>query len=142
MKVNILHNKGNHLIVDGFSSGNLSDVEEIKKLIVGIKDEIGMTAISDPLVLYHEADDSRESGVTGTIILAESNITIHTYPAKNWFALDIYSCNEFDIDSALSFIKDKLDVGECEVKILKRGFYDDEPLEGLRPSVVVERFQK
>tara|TARA_Y100000310_G_scaffold69970_2_gene65491 strand:+ start:1884 stop:2267 length:384 start_codon:yes stop_codon:yes gene_type:complete len=125
MRVNKLHDRGNHLIVDGFSSGNLSDVDSIRDLIVGLKDEIGMTAISEPLVVYHEAEDSRESGVTGTIILAESNITIHTYPAKKWFALDVYSCNEFDVESALGFLRSKLEVGEHEVKILKRGFYDE-----------------
>jgi S-adenosylmethionine decarboxylase len=124
MKVNTLHNKGNHLVLDGFSSSDLGNVEFFKKFLVELTQELGMNAISNPLVVYHEASDGAESGVTGTILLAESNITIHTYPSKRWFALDIYSCNEFDVEGIISYLKGRLGIGEFDYKILKRGFYE------------------
>lgn len=34
-----------------------------------------------------------ESGVTGTVILAESHVAIHTWPEKNYITLDIFVCN-------------------------------------------------
>tara|TARA_Y100000034_G_scaffold78667_1_gene94516 strand:+ start:1535 stop:1972 length:438 start_codon:yes stop_codon:yes gene_type:complete len=124
MRVNILHNKGNHLIVDGFSSCDLRNVDLIRDLILDLVDVVEMNAISEPLVIYHEADDEDESGVTGVVILAESNVTIHTYPSKKWFALDIYSCNEFDVDKVVEFLKESFGLRKHDVKILKRGFYE------------------
>jgi S-adenosylmethionine/arginine decarboxylase-like enzyme len=37
-------------------------------------------------------------GITGFVALAESNITLHTYPEKGYIVLDIFSCKEFDIE--------------------------------------------
>jgi S-adenosylmethionine decarboxylase len=126
MRVNILHNKGNHFVVDGFSSCDLGNVDLIRDFILDLIEVVKMNAISEPMVIYHEADDEKESGVTGVVILAESNITIHTYPTKKWFALDIYSCNEFDIDKIVEFLKKSFGLGKFETKILKRGFYNEE----------------
>jgi len=124
MRVKKLHNFGNHFILDGFSKVDLSDIRFISDLLLDLPKEIGMKAISDPIVLFHESDDKMESGVTGTIILAESNITIHTYPNKKWFALDIFSCKEFDVDFVFNILKNKLQIVEYRKKILKRGFYE------------------
>jgi S-adenosylmethionine decarboxylase len=125
MKVTKLHGNGNHLLFDGICvSGELIDKEEIiEKFLVDVVDLIEMRAISEPIVIKHESVDERESGITGTIILADSNITIHTYPKKKWFSLDIYSCKEFDVDKAVNFVVKKLDVEKHNSKIFRRGFY-------------------
>ncbi len=109
-------------MIDGFSSGKLDDIRFIKKLLLELVKEVKMNAISKPLVIDHIANNESESGVTGTIILAESNITIHTYPNKNWFCLDIYSCKEFEVSNIIDYLKNKLKMNKFEYKLLKRGF--------------------
>jgi|TARA_B100001971_G_scaffold183797_1_gene182034 S-adenosylmethionine decarboxylase len=122
-----LHGKGNHLIIDGYSSSNklLKDVEGIKKLLINLPKKIGMRAISRPLVIAYKAKskDNSQNGITGTVILAESNITIHTYPKFNFFCLDIFSCNEFPIKNTIDYLTNKLKIIKYEKKLLKRGFY-------------------
>lgn len=120
MKISKLHGLGNHLVFDGYSEADLDSVKFVKSFIEKTVKEIGMRPISDTLVLYHEAEDPMESGVTGTIILAESNITIHTYPKKEWFCLDIFSCNEFDVYKTLNYVKKELKVKRFDYKLLVR----------------------
>ena len=125
MRVKIIHGLGNHLILDGFAEGDLDSEEFVKSLLVDCVYEVGMKVISKPLVLNYDAEDESESGVTGVIVLAESNITIHTYPKKKYFCFDLFSCNEFDIDHVINFLNKKLGLSKCEIKLLKRGLYDE-----------------
>lgn len=122
MKVKQIHGHGNHLIFDGFSEGDIGNVDFIKEFLVNLAEKIKMNAISKPFVLSHDAEDEFESGVTGTIILAESNITIHTYPKKKWLCLDIYSCKEFDIRKTINYLIKKLSIIKYKRKVLRRGF--------------------
>ncbi len=121
MKLLKLHGKGNHLILDGYSKyKKLSEVRFIENFLVELTKEIKMRAISKPLVLYHNCKTSEESGVTGTILLAESNITIHTYPNKNQFYLDIFSCNEFEIGKTLDYLRENLKITKYKKRLLRR----------------------
>ncbi len=40
---------------------------------------------------YHQF---RPSGVTGVVLLAESHITMHSWPEYNYIALDLFSCGD------------------------------------------------
>lgn len=121
MKVKTYHKKGNHLILDGYSNKNLDDKKEIKKFLNKTVKQIKMKALSKPYVKKYNAPVKSESGITGTIILAESNITIHTYPQKKWFALDIFSCKEFNINKTLKYLKKELGITNYKSKLLRRG---------------------
>ncbi len=44
-------------------------------------------------------------GYTGVIVLAESHISIHTWPENNYAALDIFMCGDCDPDLALDFLR-------------------------------------
>ena len=125
MKIKKIHGKGNHLIADCFSCSSkiLASKKEITKILNELPEIIGMRKISNPLVLYHRAKRKSESGVTGIIILAESNITIHTYPEKNFVSVDVYSCKEFDIGAAMQYLKEKFKFKKLKKHIIKRGFY-------------------
>ena len=123
MKINKLHNQGNHLILDGFSNQDLDNKEYIKDFLINLTKKIKMHALSKPIVISHKAKQESESGITGTIILKESNITIHTYPNKKWFCLDIYSCKEFELDNTINYLIKELKITKHKKRILKRGFY-------------------
>jgi S-adenosylmethionine decarboxylase len=123
MKVEKKHKKGNHLIMDGTSKADLNNKKNMKKLLLDLVKIAEMKPISKPLIIKYNAKDREESGVTGTIILAESNITIHTYPEKNLFFLDLFSCKEFEIDKITDYLKKELKMEKHKIKILKRGDY-------------------
>ena len=123
-----LHGKGNHLIVDGYckSKNILEKRKEIETFLKKLTKEVKMKSISKPLVLKYnpKSEDKTQNGITGTIILAESNITIHTYPYYNFFCLDIFSCKEFPIQKTMEYLTKKLKMIKYNKRILKRGFYN------------------
>tara|TARA_Y100000310_G_scaffold328883_1_gene397740 strand:+ start:306 stop:689 length:384 start_codon:yes stop_codon:yes gene_type:complete len=125
MKVKKIHGHGNHLIFDGFSELELNDIEFVKRFLEKTVKKVKMKSISKPLVLEYKAKEKLEGGITGMIILAESNMTLHTYPGKKAFFLDIFSCKEFDIENTMKFLIKELKVVKYKYKFLKRGFYDE-----------------
>lgn len=123
MEVKRIHNKGNHLLIDIYScksKENLNSKKKIKNFLLEATKKISMKPISKPFVLYYNSKNKRESGITGFIILAESHISIHTYPLKNFASIDIYSCNEFDYRSLIKFVKNNFKTNKVKTKLIKR----------------------
>ena len=61
-------------------------------------------------------------GVSGVAVLAESHISIHTWPEKSYAALDIFVCGEnANPEAALKHIEEKLEATKLTVKKLDRG---------------------
>ncbi|WMW82073.1 polyamine aminopropyltransferase [Undibacterium cyanobacteriorum] len=54
--------------------------------------EAGLTIVGERFFPFSHEDGSA-AGVTGTLLLAESHLAIHTWPEKRAITLDIYVCN-------------------------------------------------
>lgn len=82
---------GTEWIVDaaGCSPERLRDVERLRALAEGVVRELGLTVVAPPL--WHVFPG--EGGVTGMLLLAESHLTLHTYPEHRSLALNLYCCN-------------------------------------------------
>ncbi len=59
-------------------------------------------------------------GYTGVIMLAESHISIHTWPEKEYAALDVFMCGHCDADKALNFLKQRFPDDIFEVRSVFR----------------------
>ena len=63
-------------------------------------------------------------GVTGIVSIAESHISIHTWPEFKYAAVDIFSCGEdFDLESCVKVISDNLKCNHITRKTIKRGLH-------------------
>jgi len=65
----------------------LLDGEDFKKRCTDMVRASGLTIMD---VTFQQFDDS---GFTGTVVLAESHLAIHTWPENNGLTLDVYVCN-------------------------------------------------
>lgn len=63
-------------------------------------------------------------GVTGFILLAESHISIHTWPEHNYAAVDVFSCKEFDTNVVTALLKKLFESNKIELNKLNRGSLD------------------
>jgi len=124
MKVTKLHGRGNHLVLDcyGCDRRSINSKKTISSMLNELPELIGMKRISKPHIVEYEAEQEPESGITGFVLLAESHISIHTYPKKGYFAFDIFSCREFDINKAMNYVRNKFRIKRIRRNIVKRGY--------------------
>ena len=59
-------------------------------------------------------------GVTGVVLLAESHITVHTWPERDYAAFDVFMCGRCDADAAAAVIADAFAGAAVEVRGLDR----------------------
>ena len=114
---------GPHLTMD---MGNcdpvrLDDLDVCFNVLDTLPERIGMTKITQPYVFRYAADVPEDSGITGVVIIAESHISIHTYPAKRFAFADVFSCKPFDVERASRFIVDAFRSLSPVTHVEKRG---------------------
>lgn len=61
-------------------------------------------------------------GVSGVIVIAESHLSIHTWPEYGYAAVDIFTCGEIvDPWKAFDFLRDRLQSSHFSTMEMKRG---------------------
>jgi len=78
---------GTHLIVDLSGAGHLDDVPYIERALIE-----AVEAADATLLHIHLHHFTPNGGVSGVAVLAESHISIHTWPERGFAALDIFMC--------------------------------------------------
>ncbi|HIM62500.1 MAG TPA: S-adenosylmethionine decarboxylase proenzyme [Dehalococcoidia bacterium] len=112
-----------HLVIDGYG-GNIDkmwDLDLVRDFLYDYPESLGMTRITEPNVLRYDAPKSEDSGVSGFVIIAESHISIHTFPRKDYINIDIFSCQPFDHEQALEDVKKTFGLTEVKTWLLERG---------------------
>ncbi len=61
----------------------------------------GLTVVGKLFHAFRDIDD-HQSGVTGTVVLAESHLALHTWPELGAVTLDVYVCNFSGDNSTLA----------------------------------------
>jgi S-adenosylmethionine/arginine decarboxylase-like enzyme len=56
-----------------------------------------------------------EGGVTGVCVLSTSHCSIHTWPLRPFFVMDVYSCREFDTMSVEKLLTERLGAYDLQV---------------------------
>jgi S-adenosylmethionine decarboxylase len=109
---------GQHLIADLHGCSGLDDVAGIERALRAAAGAAGATVID--LRLHHFGPGS---GVTGMALLAESHISIHTWPEHGYAALDCFLCGaRHDLDAALAVVVAELTPDHVETQTIKRGY--------------------
>ncbi len=115
---------GPHLTLD-LSECNrrkLSDLSFIYNLLDELPDVIDMHKITAPYTfIYRPQHNPAEWGISGFVIIAESHISIHTFPDNGHAFVDIFSCRQFDIHKAMNYIVSSLEAGRADKRLSGRG---------------------
>jgi S-adenosylmethionine decarboxylase len=115
----------------GCNYEKISNLEYVFKFLNELPEKIGMTKITQPYVFPYEGLIPEDKGITGTVIIAESHITFHSFVEKDYFFFDVFSCKHFDVDRVAELVMEAF-----EVKVVER----HEALRGVNfPRSVEER---
>jgi len=112
-----------HLIVDGYYCNQqaLSDSKGLMNFLGTFPEIISMNAISEPQVQEYHGSKSEDWGLSGFVLIAESHISVHTFPEKNFVNVDIFSCKAFDVYFSVEVIKKQFRTGRIQHQVLSRG---------------------
>jgi spermidine synthase len=95
---------GSHVLADisGSTSSLLNDGPQLEQLLVHAAQAVGATVLSR----HHHA--FAPHGVTAVVVLAESHISIHTWPEWGGATLDAYTCGPVDSERLVDIIIEDL----------------------------------
>lgn len=108
---------GRHLLIDywGCDTELLNNESELVKLLALAADAAGAKVMSTH---SHQFD---HQGVTAVSILAESHISIHTWPEARYASVDVYTCGNCDSLAAHQLLEVALSAQRAEVVEFSRG---------------------
>ncbi len=109
---------GWHLLADlyGIEADLLTQAPLIEQLLREAAEAAGAT-----ILLGHFHSFGPMQGVTGVLLLAESHISIHTWPEFGFAAADIFMCGQAQPQTAMEVIRLALKPSSCDVNTTRRG---------------------
>ncbi len=107
---------GTHLIIDLIGASGLSDIELIDKALRDCVEEAGATLLH--IHLHHFTPNA---GVSGVAVLAESHISIHTWPERDYAALDVFMCGDARPEACKAVLERAFRPSKMRVKEILRG---------------------
>lgn len=112
-----------HLIIDGYGGDpqKLSDEQLVRALLEQSPSEMGMVKIAPPYVCRYQGSESPDWGVSGFVLIAESHISVHTFPERGILWADIFSCKPFDVERLVHRMRKTFALRETNLCLLERG---------------------
>lgn len=108
---------GQHLLADlsGIEPQRLSDCATLELLL-----RQAAQAAGAHVLFSHFHGFGTGLGVTGVVLLAESHITIHTWPENGYAAADIFMCGAAQPELALAVIEQALAPASRQINLVER----------------------
>ncbi len=109
---------GKHLLLDLYQACHLSDQGVIEQALLEAAE-----ACNAKILQKNFHSFGGEQGITGMLLLAESHISIHTWPESHFAAVDIFMCGNCDPSLAIASIKKYLCPKSVDVREFDRGTF-------------------
>ena len=111
---------GRQILIEFYDCQNevLTDRNRIRQYMLEAAYHAGATVISD--TFHHFKPD----GVSGVVIIAESHISIHTWPEHRYAAVDVFTCGDaVDPWGVPRHLQEKLQAKNLSSMEIKRGLF-------------------
>lgn len=116
---------GVHIMIDGYTGAGPFMVDQLALhgLLSKLPGEMGMHPICEPVVVSVGANCKKDpGGLSGFVMIAESHISFHTFPARGFVTIDLYTC-QIDVDRAkiINRLKSAFQLNDADVYVQDRG---------------------
>ncbi len=107
---------GIHLILDLWEARHLDNLQLIERALRDCVDIAEATLLH--IHLHHFTPNG---GISGVAVLAESHISIHTWPERDYAALDIFMCGETHPENCIEVLMSAFETSKVEITTHLRG---------------------
>src|SRR5262245_19087610 len=111
---------GVHLIVDLYDAERLDDLDHIETTLRRCVDAAGAT-----LLHVHLHHFEPNGGISGVAVLAESHISIHSWPEARYAAMDVFMCGNAKPERCVPVLREAFRPRRVAVSEILRGKTDD-----------------
>jgi S-adenosylmethionine decarboxylase proenzyme len=109
---------GEHYLIELYecNKGILDNLAKIKQALLDAARMAGATIIDQR---FHKFSPQ---GVSGVVVIAESHLSIHTWPELGYAALDLFTCShDMNIGRAMELLRQVFEPGDAEIRYVRRG---------------------
>ena len=110
---------GAPLLVDLWGASPLTDPDIMADVLTDAAEAAGATVLH-----LHIHEFGGEGGVSGVAVLAESHISVHTWPELDYAAFDVFMCGNCNPEKAVETLCARLKPGRFAVDERKRGIVE------------------
>lgn len=116
---------GEHLCLDGYQGDE--NLLNNKDLVLGslkeLPEVLGMKLLSEPQIIQAPDNGIKDpGGWSAFVIIAESHISIHTFPKRGFISIDVYSCkNGMDVEYIKNYFISRFKLENIESHLVERG---------------------
>ena len=134
-----MHALGTHLLLElrECNSRTLRDLKEVQDALVTAAIKARATIID---VAFHEFSPF---GISGMVVIAESHLSIHTWPEYGYAAVDIFTCGDtIRPEDAASYLIERFDSKNPSIVEMKRGIISAAHNEKLPHKVAAKELEE
>lgn len=112
---------GSHVLLDFWDASRLDDISYMEEAFKAAVEAAGATLLS--MNFHHFTPNN---GISGVAILAESHISVHTWPEYGYAAFDIFMCGGAEPLKGADVLKQYFAPKRCHISDCKRGIFGDD----------------
>lgn len=106
---------GKHYIVDFYGASHLTDIDLMEQALIDASSIAGAT------LLHIHLHTFTGGGITGVALLAESHISVHTWPERDFAAFDVFMCGDAQPEKAVKLLEELFKPIRIECQEIFRG---------------------
>ena len=116
---------GEHFMIDAYrgSREKLLDRALVQQCLDELPGRLGMRKLAEPTVHWAAPNGIRDpGGWSGVVVIMESHISIHTFPARRFASIDVYTCrNGLATAEIEAYFREVFEFEELETNFVMRG---------------------
>ncbi len=116
---------GVHIMIDGYGAvaARLHDKAVLSGLLDDLPGEMGMHRICPAVVVEAGPGCTKDpGGLSGFVMIAESHISIHTFPARGFVTMDLYTCQcGLDRAAVIARLMAAFGLEDADIHVQNRG---------------------
>lgn len=111
-----------HVMLDlyGCNPDLLANEVLLRQVLDEYPTRIGMEKVSPVVLRDITTSNPMDDGYSGFVIIATSHVSLHAWPPYGMVNIDIFSCEDFDVDDTITFAQRMFQTDDVEVHVVER----------------------